>query len=122
MNNNQHLFDLIKQNKWDEFVIFLKKNEDIDVNIRDNLNNYLISYAIIQNQIEVVKYLINRDSKLDIIDNDGRTILYIPIKFGYNEILELLLKSNMQRVGISLVDMKDITDSIAISYAINFKK
>lgn len=121
MSNNQYLFDLIKQNNWNDFSKFLKKDKNIDVNIRDESNNYLLSYAIIQNKIDIAKLLLERDAKLDILDTDGRSILYLPIKFGYNEILDLLLYFNTLIVGISLIDLKDSKNNIPIHYAINFK-
>ena len=79
---------MIKDHQWDKFIEYLKNNEDVDVNIRDSTDNYLINYAIIFNKIDAVSILIYRGSRLDITDNDGRSILYIPIKYGFNKIIE----------------------------------
>ena len=46
------------------------------------------------NKKDITLDLIDKGSKLDIIDADGRSILFNPIKFNYIEILELLLKYN----------------------------
>lgn len=118
MQDNRTLFELIKQNKTDEFIKYLKDNEDIDVNIRDNNNNYLINYAIILNNIEAITVLINRGSKLDIMDADNKSVLYIPIKYGFAKILELLLNFNKSNIGIPLTDMKDKNNNIPLHYAI----
>ena len=39
MNKVQILFELIKDNKFEEFINYLKDDDTIDVNIRDNNNN-----------------------------------------------------------------------------------
>jgi ankyrin repeat protein len=121
MEDIKTLFHFAKNNMWDKFVDILKNNEDIDVNIRDESNNYLINYAIVQNRIDAVSALINRKSNLDMTDQDGRSILFIPIKYNYNEIVKLLLYFNKINIGILLVDMKDKNNNIPLHYAINFK-
>lgn len=121
MENIKILFNYAKNNIWDKFVDFLQKNEDIDVNIRDDSNNYLINYAIIQNRTDAVSILINRQSNLDMTDHDGRSILFVPIKYNYNEIVKLLLYFNKINIGILLIDMKDKNGHIPLNYAINFK-
>lgn len=124
-NNNHILFDLIKQHKWSEFTnhfdsIDLTK-EYIDINIRDNGGNYLIQFAILNNQKQIVSLLINKGAKLDILDTDERGILYIPIKYSYNDILELLLHFNNTSIGISLTELQDRLGYTPFHYAIMFK-
>ena len=121
MEHNRILFDLIKKHKWNDFSNYLKNNEDVDVNIRDNSNNYLIHYAIIYNHKDTVSILIHRGSRLDITDSNGRSILYIPIKHNYIDILSLLLYFNKTNIGISLVDIVDKNNNIPLHYAINTK-
>ena len=121
MEKNIILFDLIKNNKWDEFIKYLEKNKNIDVNIRDINGNYLISVAVLLNNTEAIKLLINRGSRLDIIDNEGRSILYIPIKYVYKELFNNLLEYNNKIVGISLTDVKDNFNNIPLHYAIKNK-
>ncbi len=118
MEHNKILFSLIKKNKTEEFIKYLDAHEDIDVNIRDDNNYYLINYAIVLNNIDVVKVLIKRDAKLDIYDPDNRPVLYIPIKYGFDEILVLLLKFNKDIIGIPLTDMKDKNGNVPLHYAI----
>ena len=121
MNNNIILFDMIKDHQWEKFIEYLKNNEDVDVNIRDETDNYLINYAILFNKIDAVSILIHRGSKLDITDTDGRSILYIPIKYAFNKILDLLLHFNETNIGISLIDIKDMNENIPLHYAIHNK-
>lgn len=120
IDNIKILFNLVKNHKWDKLIEFLKENDDVDVNIRDDSNNYLINYAVIFNNLDAMSLLIHRGSKLDIIDNDGRSILYIPIKYGFIKMLNLLLYFNKTNIGISLIDIKDKNNNIPIHYAIEF--
>ena len=121
MDINNNLFNLIKSQKWNDFLELLNKNPDVNVNIRDTSNNYLIQYAILFNNIESVKLILKRQCKLDILDIDGRTLLHNPIKYGYNSILETLLSNEKDTVGISLLDHFDNKGLFPIHYAIIFK-
>lgn len=120
MENNIILFDYVKNHQWDKFLDLMKKDETIDINIRDSNFNYLIQYAIMFNKKDITTLLINRGCKLDIIDADGRSILFNPIKFNYIEILKLLLYFNNSVIGVSLVDIQDNTGNTALHYSIIF--
>ena len=121
MENNIILFNYVKNHEWDKFVDLIKKKKgEIDVNIRDSNFNYLIQYAVMFNKKDITTLLINNGSKLDVIDADGRSILFNPIKFNYIEILELLLHFNNDTIGISLVDIQDNTGNTALHYSIIF--
>ena len=116
MNNEQNLFDMIKNNKWNEFVKQLDKNENIDVNIRDTNNNYFITYATLMNKSDVVLKLLNKKSKTDMIDEDGRCILYIVIKYNYKDLLKIFIENDT--IGIPLTKIKDKNGRIPLHYAI----
>jgi len=118
MDKNKVLFDLIKNHKWNDFKKYLDDNDDIDVNIRDSSNNYLINYAVMFNKIEIITILINNGSKLDITDRESRSILYIPIKYDYEDVLRLLLNFNKTHIGVSLIDIQDRNGNIPLHYAI----
>ena len=120
MDISNDLFKLLKQHKWNEFKDIINKQEDLDLNIRDKSNNYLIQYAILYNKIEIVELLIKKGAKLDIIDSDGRIILFYPIKFNYNDILTLLLKYDKDTIGISLLELADKNNYYPIHYTILF--
>uniref|UniRef100_A0A6C0ACW8 Uncharacterized protein n=1 Tax=viral metagenome TaxID=1070528 RepID=A0A6C0ACW8_9ZZZZ len=122
MDVNRTLFNYVRDQEWEKLLEVLKKNDDIDVNIRDNNGNYLITYAVLFNKIDVVSQLIHSGAKLDVTDNDNRSILYTAVKYGYKKVLELLLHFNKTTVGISLVDIQDVNNNIPIHYAISSKE
>jgi len=121
MEINKYLFQLIKEHKWDDLMKFLKETDEIDVNIKDKNNNYLVNYAVMFNNKSILSLLIHRGARLDVTDSDGRSILYIPIKFNFIDILKLLLDFNESTIGISLIDMQDYNKNIPLHYAILLK-
>ena len=50
MSINITLFKLLKNHEWDKFKDLIDKTTDLDLNIRDNSNNYLLQYAILYNK------------------------------------------------------------------------
>ena len=117
---SKKIFDMISFHKWNEIISILKKYKNIDLNMRDNSSYYLINYAIMYNNYDLVKILIEKNCKLDVIDRDKRNILYLPIKFNYLNILELIL-SKSKNIGISLNEMTDFEGLYPIHHAVNFK-
>jgi ankyrin repeat protein len=122
MENIETLFELIKDHKYDKFNDILENdtNNMIDVNIRDNHNNYLLTYAIIYNNKSLVSILLKKGAQIDITDNDDRSILYIAIKFDFIDIIKILLEHNKSNVGISILDIRDKNMNIPLHYAIAF--
>lgn len=121
VEKNKVLFELVKNHKWEEFLLYLKKNEDIDLNIRDENNNYIITYIILFNKPEITSKLIEMGSRIDIIDNDERSILYIPIKYNYKSIIEILIKYDQKVIGETIQDIRDRNGNISLHYAIGLK-
>lgn len=117
------LFQFIKNKKEDQFVEYLSNltHEEVDVNMKDENGNYLISFAIIMNNRRILKKLIEYGSRLDIIDSEGYSILYYPIKFNYSEIIDILLEFDKKTVGISLVNIKDARGAVPLFYAIKYR-
>ena len=121
-NIYEKIFKLIKKNNWDEILKLLQKLDvEIDINMKDQTGNYIISYAVLHNRLDVIKILYTMNVQLDVLDADNRSILYIPIKYGYDEILEYLLKINSEMIGVSIIDIKDRNFKTPIQYAINSK-
>ena len=114
------LFILIKSNKFDEFIRALEDNPELDINQRDELNNYLITYAIVKNNITCIKKILERKCRLDIIDNDNKTILFDVIKYDKQDILELLLEHDKKNIGVSLLNYTDKNNLSALHYAVIF--
>jgi ankyrin repeat protein len=119
---NNKLFKMIKYNKTIEFNKFIENNNLVDLNIKDEANNYLINYAIITNNIKILKILLKHDTKIDVIDENGRSILFIPIKYEYNDIINILLEYNNRHIGINITDIQDINGNTSLFYATIFKK
>lgn len=123
MNKYKLLFELLKGGKYAEFKKLLDKVDNTQINIKDDNHNYLITYAIARNNIEIVKLLLDKEAKTDIYDQEGKTILYLPIKYAYNEILTLLLHhdTTITHYHTKMVDIKDSQNNIPLHYAILFK-
>jgi len=123
MNKIKKLFELIKINDWEQFANIINNDKDnlIDLNLRDQFDNYLINYAIINNKPLIVDLLISHGSKIDMTDENGRTLLYIPIKYNFFTIIEILLKYNKNNIGLSIVDIQDQNYNTALHHAINSK-
>lgn len=116
MDINKELFNLVKNNKYDEFKKIL--NKDIDINLQDEYKNTLIHYAIIYNQEEIIKLLLSYQCNIDYIDIDGFTILYYPIKYGYNNILKIILENSKNIVGFPIYNIKDKNNNTPLHYSI----
>lgn len=117
--NNDNIFNIIKSNNCNKLQEFINNNIDFDYNIMNNGGVYLIHYCIFLNNIDMLKILLTTHINLDISDNEGKTILYMPIKLEYINIIELLLK-NDNRIGLSICSMIDNNGLTALHYAIQF--
>ena len=123
MEDSNILFELIREHKFDDFKNIMQKDKDnlIDINIRDEQNNYLLFYVILFNRIDLVKLLIEKGARIDITDNEDKSILFIPIKYDYLDIIKIILETNVNNIGISIHDIKDRNNNISIHYAIIYK-
>ena len=105
------IFNYIKNKKFNDFFLFIKKNTDIDLDIYDENYNYVIQYLVMFNEIEIINYIMqsnnNYNIRLDVLDNDGRNLLFMPIKYNYYELLKILLENDKKNVGVNLLDVKD---------------
>lgn len=119
MDDTSKLFEYIKKSQWDKFESSL--NGNIDLDIKDEHSNYLIQYIILYNKIETLEKILKFNLSLDWIDNEGRSILYIPIKYGYIDIIKILLKADEDKVGISVLNIKDSYFNYPLHYALFFK-
>jgi len=115
------LFNLAKKNLWDDFKQIILENDNLNLNMRDDNNNYLINFIILNNKVDILEIFLKRQCKIDIVDSDNKSLLYLPIKFDFLEIIELLLKYDSSIVGISNTEIKDNNGNYSIHYAINCK-
>jgi ankyrin repeat protein len=117
------LFQFIKNNKEEQFIEYISalKPDEVDVNMKDEQGNYLIYFSILTNNKRAVQKLIEYGSRLDILDNEGHSILYYPIKLHYPEIIDALVQLDKKAIGLSLINIKDSKGNIPIFYSIRFK-
>jgi ankyrin repeat protein len=113
------VFNLIKMQDWKNLAKLIKSNK-IDYNIKDPSGIYLLEYAILFNQIEIIKLLLDRDIRIDITDDNNKCILYNVIKFSYIDILKLILDKNSNYIGKSVLDIKDNDENTPLFYSIKF--
>lgn len=117
------LFQFIKSNKEEQFIEYISAltPDDVDVNMKDDQGNYLVFFAVMINNRRILRKLVEFGTRLDILDSEGYSILYYPIKFNYTEIFDMLLEYNNSIIGISLVNIKDSKGLVPISYAIRYR-
>ena len=113
------IFTDIKTQNWNELKKTIKST-DIDLNIKDNSNTYLLEYAIMFNQNEIIDLLLQKEVRIDITDDSSRSILYNVIKFSYIDIMTKLLEKNNSLIGRSILEIKDKDENIPLFYAIKF--
>jgi ankyrin repeat protein len=131
--NNDDIFNLIKEQKFDEIYKLIKDKKLTKFNFKDTNYNYFIQYLVTYNQINIFKLFLelyeeekeknknaNFNIKIDIVDTDGRNILYNCIKFNYIILLELLIEFNKKNVGISIINLQDRLGYTALHYAVIF--
>lgn len=116
---NDTIFELVKKQKWKELIKFIS-DKKIDPNIKDNSNTYLLEYAIIFNQVDLLDKLLEINVRIDITDDNSKSILYNVIKFSYIDILIKLLEKNKLNIGRSILEIKDDEMNIPLFYAIKF--
>lgn len=112
------IFDYLKDR--DSQKVIAELNHNIDVNLRDQYDNYLIQYAVLFNMGNVVKMLISMGCKVDIIDKEKHSICYTPIKYGHHEIIQLLTSYNQNQISINLHDFQDDNGNIPLHYSLIF--
>ena len=113
------IFQLIKMQDWENLSTLIKSN-DMDYNIKDNSNTWLLEYLIMFNQIDIIELLLLKNIRLDIKDEQNRSILYSVIKFSYIPILKLLLRKDKEIIGKSILEIKDNEENIPLFYGIKF--
>lgn len=118
MNEND-LFISIKKHEWTKFNDNI--NKDHDVNVQDENTNYMIQYIILYNNIPSLHTILKHDVLLDWYDNEGRTILYTPIKYGYIDVINVLLKYDDDNIGTFMLDNEDSQHNLPIHYALKMK-
>jgi ankyrin repeat protein len=124
-SNYKELFNMIKTHNITGFTKLLNTIDHTDVlfdiNIRDEQQNYLLTYAINLNLLQVTKLLIEKGAKVDIVDKYDKSIITIAINYSYLDIMELLLEENKKNIGVSITDLRDKNLRIPLHYAIEIQ-
>jgi len=122
-NHVDELFILIKNGETKKFIKYLSNLDinEVNVNIKDENDNYLIFFSVILNNIIATKKLIEYGAMIDVIDNNGYGILYYPIKLNYPNIIDILIDYDKQLTGITLLNSQDKKGNSPIHYAVFYK-
>ena len=120
-NDKKKLFNLIQNSKYDEIITFMDDNPGLDYNFSDEGGIFFIMHIVAANNVKILKKILTFDVRIDLYDEDGKTILYNPIKFGNIDIIKLLLKHNTTTIGIPIHLMTDNYGKTAIHYTLQFK-
>ena len=103
--------DLI--NRTAQITALLLHTENIDLNAQDNTGRTPIHLCIYANNWWQTNRFIENNANLDIQDSFGETVLHAAAKFGYNNIVSLLLNAGASR------SIKTNQDLSAYDIAIN---
>ena len=122
-NNIKKIFEYVKYYKWIKLKNTIKelcsKNKDVDLNIKDDNNIYFLEYLILFNKYDILEIII-KNIKIDIIDENYRTILYNIVKYSYVECLDIILSENENNIGINILEMYDDDGNNGLFYSIKF--
>ena len=119
-NIQEELFKLIKSKDEDKIIKFIEKNPNFDYNVKSSNNIYLIFMIIVFNLKKVFDKLIDLNISLDVLDEDGRSILYYIIKLNHLELLTRVLKYYESFVGIPIFNLKDNFGLSILHYCVLF--
>ncbi|ULY68448.1 hypothetical protein [Chlorella virus XW01] len=98
--------------------IIIKNIKTID---KDKLDKYLLFDLVLFKKIDSIKYVLDNDLvRLDMLDREGKTILYNIIKFNYIDLLDIILEKNKILLGIDLNNVRDLNGNISLNYTIIF--
>lgn len=120
MNNKTEIFDKIRERKYDEVLEFISNNLDLDYNIKDSAGLYLIFYIVALNKVELVNKILLTNIRTDLYDLNGNTILFIPIKYNYIDIVKVLINYSNSSIGIPLQTLCSENGKTPLHYSILF--
>ena len=120
--NNTNIFKFFQENELNKFFNYIKDNKDeLDLDIYDDKNIYIVQYIINLNRPDILEYIFdNFEVRIDILDNDGRNLLYYPIKFNFTKIIDLVLMKNKKTIGVDILDIRDKMGFTSLHYCCIF--
>ena len=120
--NINEIFNNLRENKLDLFFNYIKDNKvNIDLDVKDDKNIYVIQYIINFNRPDILEFIFNNfEIRIDIFDNDGRNLLYYPIKYNFIKIIDLIINKNKKTIGVDIIDIQDKMGFISLHYCCIF--
>lgn len=117
MSKTVLLFKSLRNHKWDD-VRELLSGANIDLNVKNRYGDCALSYAVKFNRPDMVSLLITNGARYDSTDRDERPVLCEAVKYGYEQIVEILLNASDNGVGMPVVNIADKNGLTPIHYAI----
>lgn len=116
------LFELIRKGSENAFMEELSKYspEQIDISAKDAGGNSIIFDAATRGYTKALELILKYTPRLDVLDTEGYSLLYYPIKQNDIDIIELLLNSDKDLIGTSLTDIVDRGKYVPLFYAVKF--
>ena len=120
----KEIFNLIIKQKFKELYKIIKTGKLSNFDFKDNNHNYFIQYIVNYNQYNILQLILDAKNtndiniRLDILDIDGRSLLYNCIKYNYTNLFNILIQFNKLQIGISIIDIKDTLGLTALHYTI----
>lgn len=85
--------DIIRIVKEGNFSLLRENLKFSDVNIRDEKKNTLLMLAVLNNSLEMARFLILNGASLDEVNTDGNTALHLAIMARYNALFKMLIRN-----------------------------
>ena len=118
----EKLLELVKNKNVKELEKIIKNDKKIDLNLKEEGNDTLIFYVLLYNYENILDLLITRNIRIDLLDSDGKCILFNPIKLDYINLIKKLLIYDSKHMGINILDIKDKYGLTPLHYTIIFNK
>lgn len=117
--NNKNIikmFKYIRKHKWQLFYKNLENLNEKELNFRDSNKNYFLTYAIRFNKYECVKKILEKGGRFNILNKNGKTILYDAIEFNFKNIIKLIIDFSENEI----VNIQNKDKNISLHDAIQF--
>jgi len=118
----EKLIELIKNKNVKELEKILKNDKKINLNLIEDNSESLLFYILLFNYENILDIVLTRNIRIDLLDSDGKSILFNPIKLGYLSMLKKLLIYDSKNIGINILDIKDKYGLTPLHYTILFNK
>ena len=105
------IYNIIQKNDFDNFQKVIKNLDNLNIKLKND--NFILNELIILQNLKMIKFFLSMENvNTDILDNEGRTILYYPIKNKNEELLDLLIEFDEKNIGISIFDKLDSENNL----------